>query len=493
MKKLLYFTILTFMLIPFAARAEGLNLEEIHNSISEDNSLAVKSIPLESYKETNYFKTCMANPFYQIFDNPEEMCLEQIYGEIVVSKIKKTVEIPDGIVVAHQNCDIEQNTCEILVRVSGFNHENQIVETYKINFEEVENPNKFSEIKSNYKMYDLGYINQVLNYGTSTNYLSETQQSSKILKIYPELKQELEKDQQIQYFAGTTSGAGGEFKHGATIRLVAYHNDAAIDVVSVSHTTHRILFIPDTTQKSKEAYIEVAEKRIREYINDDNYEIKIEFNEIVNYEYCELYPESCLVQDVFEEGDEYSFEVYKLYINDVEYELLLMPVPEKEIKKIFVTSKNYNSDISIETQSADVPLDTSVEAEDVTIKYKGFLKAYDIDLYSGIKDEYITQVKDGIIVRIPLLDDYDKKKLDIYHIAEDGKKGEKYQATVEEIDGKKYAVFTTNHFSIYAIEEEIEEIENPNTYDEFYKYIGLLIVSLIGLLSINIFSRKKNI
>ena len=170
-----------------------------------------------------------------------------------------------------------------------------------------------------------------------------------------------------------------------------------------------------------------------------------------------------------------------------------MPVPEKEIKKIFVTSKNYNSDISIETQSADVPLDTSVEAEDVTIKYKGFLKAYDIDLYSGIKDEYITQVKDGIIVRIPLLDDYDKKKLDIYHIAEDGKKGEKYQATVEEIDGKKYAVFTTNHFSIYAIEEEIEEIENPNTYDEFYKYIGLLIVSLIGLLSINIFSRKKNI
>ena len=234
-----------------------------------------------------------------------------------------------------------------------------------------------------------------------------------------------------------------------------------------------------------------------------------------NIDFCENDQELCIFNDVFEKGDKYTIEIYKIKINDNEQYLGIMPVPEKEIKKLDVKSKDHSTGVSVETGSSDVPLDTSVKAEDLTIKYKGFLKAYDIDLYSGIKDEYITQVKDGIIVRIPLPDEYDKKKLEIYHIKEDGTKGEKYKAIVEEIDGKKYAVFTTNHFSIYAIEEieEIEEeikdtgkeeikddikeeikqeeTENPNTYDGIGSSIILLAISILGIIGIGLYLRKK--
>ena len=84
-------------------------------------------------------------------------------------------------------------------------------------------------------------------------------------------------------------------------------------------------------------------------------------------------------------------------------------------------------------------------------------------------------------------DKYDKEYADIYHIKEDGKKGNKYKAKVEKMDGKKYAIFTTNHFSTYAIEEPIEV---PNTYDEIHIYFVLLITSLIGLIGLNIYSKK---
>ena len=39
----------------------------------------------------------------------------------------------------------------------------------------------------------------------------------------------------------------------------------------------------------------------------------------------------------------------------------------------------------------------------------------------------------------------------------------------EEIDGKKYALFTTNHFSVYAIDEVGEAV--PNTSDNVIRSI----------------------
>ena len=195
-------------------------------------------------------------------------------------------------------------------------------------------------------------------------------------------------------------------------------------------------------------------------MNDDTYNINITYDN----EATEL---NCGDSDC--EIGNYKTKIYKITINNKEYTLGISPTNEKNIKKLKIESKDYQNDISVTTESSDVPLDTSVKSKDLTAQYKGFLKAYNIDLYSGLKDEYITKIKDGIIVRIPLPNKYDKNKLDIYHIKEDGKKGEKYQAVVEEINGKKYAVFTTNHFSIYAIAEDLEEPKNtitiPNNFN----------------------------
>lgn len=135
-----------------------------------------------------------------------------------------------------------------------------------------------------------------------------------------------------------------------------------------------------------------------------------------------------------------------------------------------------------------------VEAEDITENHKkdGFMKAYDINLFSNIKDEYIKKIKDGIIVRIPMEDDFDKDFATIYHIKDDGTKGDKYNAKIEKIDGKKYAVFTTNHFSTYAIEEvKNEKIENPNTSDNVINDIVVLLLSVFSLSGLGIYLRKK--
>ncbi|CCZ57335.1 unknown [Clostridium sp. CAG:762] len=68
---------------------------------------------------------------------------------------------------------------------------------------------------------------------------------------------------------------------------------------------------------------------------------------------------------------------------------------------------------------------------------------------------------------------------------------------------KKYAVFTTNHFSIYAIAEDLGEpkntikipnnvIENPQTFDNILNSILIGIVSFIALCGTIYFLLRNN-
>ena len=495
MKKKIYFLLLTVMLIPFAVKAE-IDLEAIQEDISKDNQITIKSIPLDYYRETKFYDDCLSRFDENYSGDPNEACILEVYRDIVSSHIKRNVEIPNKVHMWVTGCDIDAATC----KVSLYLGQESSMEDYKINFVEVENEKDsnqaekvLSKMKNNYKLEDMGYINQLINFKGIKGFFDELQSSSKIFKMYPEMKVYIEQNPNIEYVSVFGGGGGTPTSYGAGGNIIAYSNDIAIGITSIGYYTNRLVYISDTTEKTKEAYIEAAIKRIKEYINDDNYEIKIEFDEQMTTDLCNDEVKECIFTDVFKKGDKYNMELYQMTINGDKQTLGIMPVPEKELKKIDVKSKDYKTGVNIETNSSDVPLDTSVDSKDVTEKHKDFIKAYDINLFSDLKNEYIKEVKDGIIVRIPLEDDFDKKIVDVYHVKEDGTKGQKYEGKIEKIDGKKYAVFTTNHFSTYAIAEQKENKVTekvPNTNDTIGKSITILLFSIIGILSTIIYIKK---
>lgn len=398
-------------------------------------------------------------------------------------------------------CQSNNNTCDIIIYLSD-NLNERLTETYNIKLvekydESVENTIKkhTENLKKSYQIDDMGYINQLIHYNEIEKFFGLEQGNIDLFKLYPEIKKHIESNPNIEYIPVFGAGGWSNLNLGAGGVLFAYFDGIAVGMSdSFSYSTYRIVNISDKTENNTEAYINEALKRIKEYVNDDTYNINITYDN----EATEL---NCGDSDC--EIGNYKTKIYKLVINNNEYALGISPTDEKNIKKLKIESNDYQNDISVTTESSDVPLDTSVKSKDLTAQYKGFLKTYNIDLYSGLKDEYITKIKDGIIVRIPLPNKYDKNKLDIYHINEDGKKGEKYQAVVEEINGKKYAVFTTNHFSIYAIAEDLGEpkntikipnnvIENPQTFDNILNSILIGIVSFIALCGTIYFLLRNN-
>lgn len=492
MKRIFYFVMLTVLFIPFAINAET-NYDEIYNSISKDGKIIINSVPLEYYKETKYYNTCIERVSEMSQSEKEKTCIETIYHDIVSAQIKRTVKVPKDIWVYASSCDIENNTCDIVVE-----------DNYKkYNIEFIENKNEkifknaektFSSMKGSYSLSDMGYINQLINYSDISGFFNELQNSSEVFNIYPEMKKDLEKNRNIEYVSVFGGGGGSPTNYGAGGTVIAFDNGVAIGITEIGYTTYRTVYIPDTTKETTDEYIKAALARINKYINNEDYKVEIVYAEEATNNFCNTEWEECVLKNVFKKDDEYSFDIYKIIINGKENYLGIVPVDEKNIKKLEIKSTNHKTGINVETNSSDVPLDSIVVAEDTTENHKkdGFMKAYDINLFSNIKDEYINKIKDGIIVRIPMEDDFDKDFATVYHIKDDGTKGDKYNAKIEKIDGKKYAVFTTNHFSTYAIEEvKNEKIENPNTSDNVINDIVVLLLSVFSLSGLGIYLRKK--
>lgn len=481
-------------------------LEDIHNQISTNNRLNVNSIPIDYYEESAYYSQCMIDHSYAEVEVRENMCKNSIYGLIVRSYLNHTIEKDNDVTIMTENCDIGSRTCDITVG----NPEDLRTESYNIDFVGEYNDNDYrnikdysSKLKNRYYLSDMHYINQLLNFVNEEGSLLDMMYDNyKIFKTFPEIKHDLEKNPNYKYVPVQLGMGGSSLMYGGAGVVVMYDDGVAMDISSeVSYNTLKYVYISDTTEDTTDAYIETALNRIRNYINNDSYTVSIRYdreNAIdlcgdENNGYCD---ESFVLNHVFNDDKTYMVRPYILTINNVDYDLAIVPVSDSYIKELEVNSKDYKYDISIETNSSDVPLDTSVGAKDVTDAHKnnGFVKAFDIKLYSDIKGEYISNIQDGVIVRIPVDDDYDKEYINIYYIKDDGQKGEKYEAKIEVIDGKKYAVFTTDHFSIYAIEgtKNVEnKVKNPNTYDGIFNSVLMGIISLIGLVGTTIYLKNE--
>lgn len=486
MKKILIF--LGLILMPLGVNAD-VNLNEIHNSISQTNELTIKSIPITNYKTSSYYKECMSNQIYETEEEDSNYCLNQILGLIVESSLKEKIQNKEKVNLYVSPCDYTKNTCDITLYTDDTNMKETYVITLEGEYDESIS-NKVDEFSNNlkktYYLSDMSYINQLINY-TNRNgfYDAVIYDNSKILNIFPEFKANLERNPYFDYTTVTLGVGGSPILYGSSSVVVIYYNGVAVGISEgLNYYTMQLVYVPNTTEDTENVYIEAAKKRIEEYLNNEDYEISLTYNSEYQEEYCDDEFNVCDVSKdlnyIFEDDKTYIAKPYTLKINDQEYFVGIVPVNKDNIEELEIKSLNYETGINIATNGSNVPLDTTLEVNDVTKEYEkqGFEKVYDISLYSLLKNGYITRIKDGVKVRIPISNTYNKEFIDIYHIKENGEKEEKYVASIEEIEGKKYAVFTTEHFSMYGIASE----ENPQTYDGICVNIVCLFIGLIGLI-----------
>ena len=124
------------------------------------------------------------------------------------------------------------------------------------------------------------------------------------------------------------------------------------------------------------------------------------------------------------------------------------------------------NNVEISSDSADIPLDTSIEVDKLTsgTVYDKIMEVlgveenetYDLKLYSDSLKDYFSKLENGSFeVRIPVSEKLKDKELVAYYVDANDKVVE-YSVSIE--DG--YAVFATNHFSIYTLAEKTVVEEN---------------------------------
>lgn len=253
----------------------------------------------------------------------------------------------------------------------------------------------------------------------------------------------------------------------------------------------RVIYIPESTIDSKDAYIEAAQKRINEYLGNES--VKVSYGGLL----------SSLDQDsedidfpITSDGNYYNIKVgsktYKFYIVKGSNDKLVEPI---------YLGTDIKSNIKISSNDSSIPLDTALNVKDVTSNISKDVigtdnfKSYDISLYSDAKEAKIQKLENGkFLVKIPIPKELNGKELIVYYINESGNK-EEHNIIIE----NGYAVFETNHFSTYTLAEhannnvqnaEITKLKNPQTGDNIIIYFVISIISLFIFMNRIIYIKK---
>lgn len=275
-----------------------------------------------------------------------------------------------------------------------------------------------------------------------------------------------------------------------------------------------IIYVDDDTEDVKSA----IEKRISDTFGDIGIEVKdgltvseyleSEKNEAMNnYENVaswaqselniytkEEYAEYYMNTNYYNEDAYYHFLVddkildkyYTLNIGDKSLSVVVIKDSSKINNNISFATEDAKSGVQINTSNALIPLDTLISVARLTDgdSYDKIIKllnvtnseTFDLKLFSNSLDKNITKLDNGTFeVRIPIKEELKDKDLVVYYVSDDNKVVE-YDVKVE--DG--YAVFNTDHFSIYTLAEK-NTISNPQTLDSVGTYIVLGVLSLLGL------------
>lgn len=219
----------------------------------------------------------------------------------------------------------------------------------------------------------------------------------------------------------------------------------------------RVIYIPQDTENTKEAYVAAAQKRINDYLGNSS--VVVSYGGLLS-----SLPE-------FSEDPDYPItsdgNYYNIKIGSRIYKFYIVKGTDAQLVEPTYVGLDLSSKIEITSEDSSIPLDTSLTVKNVndsSIKDKigtENYKSYDISLYSDAKGAKIEKLENGkFIVKIPVPTELNGKELVVYYITTTGEK-EEHEVTIK--DG--YAVFTTDHFSTYTLAEKITISEDDKQED----------------------------
>lgn len=272
------------------------------------------------------------------------------------------------------------------------------------------------------------------------------------------------------------------------------------------------IYVPESTADTKEALIAAAQKRINNYIGENVIKITVATETVTDYynnTIAEFDEEIASAQEIFdreaaEPEEERDWNAYWDAKNTLEYtpgykqyfidsfndggDLQFLKNAEgdfffnvevigkdesykfviiKDDTKLAVPSYatvDLNTNVSVTTDSSTVPLDTVIEVKKLTegTEYDRIIEildieeneTFDIKLHSGSLDEYVTKLEDGKFeVKIPVPEKFENKTLTVYYVDQNNNPIE-HEVTVKD----NYAIFVTDHFSIYTLAEKVSQM-----------------------------------
>lgn len=430
--------------------------------------------------------------------NDEAMAI--IFGYFEAKSLNFSVDI--------QTCNENYTKCDILYYGEGDpeQHEVDIVYSYDSDVKKIveDYVKNIPDNEEPFAVRDLEVVNFWINgkgdVGLLSNYSSEFKEYINYKNFNIEVKRG---DDGIFY---TLAGGPGAFKYDDIIYKM---------YPLLSFEAKHIIYVPTGTGEDK--LLTTAQKRIDDYIGKDKVILSgVEEEDWLDYYvtrelgYLSTTPverrpsEATLRENGVSSLEEEmtnanATKIFKATIGEDEYYLFIVEDTDKMISPEYKTS-DVGTDVTITSDSGDIPLDTLIKVNKLTTgtEYDKIIKIlnvansemFDLNLYSNSIEKNITKLDDGSFeVRIPISEKFKDKDLIVYYVDDDGKKVE-YEVKVE--DG--YAVFNTNHFSIYTLSEKIEvpvPTENPNTNDNIMNYVIIGSISIIGILGAMLFLNKK--
>lgn len=311
--------------------------------------------------------------------------------------------------------------------------------------------------KQYYVIEDLSLINYYL---TSTkSELWNSGAPGRALK-YSSLN-EITKGSNITYYLDIRAGIQDEtlMFESAFGPMSIFYNGYSYGTKEQGLYLRRVIYIPESTADTTDAFVTAAQKRINEYLG--NTSVTVTYGGKLS-----SLPEDSEDTENPVEGNDGNY--YNVKIAGRTYKFYIVKGTEEKLVEPTYIGTDIASKIEISSEDSYIPLDTSVSVKhvnDSTIKDKigtENYKSYDITLYSDAKGAQIKELANGKFeVRIPVPSELEGKTLVALYITTAGEK-EEHEVTIK--DG--YAVFETNHFSVYTLAEKVAEVPAEEKTEE---------------------------
>lgn len=349
------------------------------------------------------------------------------------------------------------------------------------------------------KVIDLGFVNEFYynNNGVEiSNNFNSKQLNDDFYKVI--------NDKHIGYYYLPRAGMEEEYLTMSAGNLILYYDGISYGQTNgnVNSTLYNIIYIPDETENTKEAFIKAAQKRVDDYLGK-NSGVLISYKGPSNLENVDYI-------DIDLTGTDNN--AYYITQGNKEKTILIIKDSSKMQKSTFIASDVLNN-INVTSEKANYPFNTIVSSDRISKQNELYNKILnklqvkeaeiiDINLYSTA----IGNIKNfngvNFEVSLPLKNsNLNSNNLYAYYIDDNGNI-EEHKVKLDDF----MAQFETTHFSTYIISEKIDSnvikdasddikqlVSNPKTYDQGIKnYVIIGIISLIGLIAIFIVRKKIN-